>query len=203
MSQASLAAIGSFEVVLLALTFLVPVAALVGTLLYVRWKRRRRQQLSGNEPTSGELTAPQEVRMNLGCILWMTLTGGALSIVTSFARLPSLSGWGWLLLGCALVTVTIGIWTAKEWARLAAGIIASLELCRLVYNLTRVSVEGRSVAEIFVIGLATLVFGGLMAIIAWYSFRPSTRIRFAEAREAIERGRAEDRRPFVLWRRTP
>jgi hypothetical protein len=136
----------------------------------------------------GQYKAHYEVRQNLGCLLWITGFGGIGAIVSGVSAMPELTGWLQLMLGVDLVAVAVGIWLAKEWARWAAGIIATLyAVLQLIGVIIKFSKTGDPTR------LLGLLMVGLMAILAWYCFKPSTRAEFTAARESIARGRSPSR----------
>ncbi len=121
----------------------------------------------------------------MGCILMITWIWGLGSISGAFELLPSLQGWALLILGFALIAIAIGIWRARDWARLGAGLIASVYCLggtgKIIYEVTRDHRLG---------SLAGIPAVAVMGLIAWGSFQPTTKRSFADAREAIARARA-------------
>ena len=130
----------------------------------------------------GKESALREIRLNL-IILLFCGPGGVLSIVRGLFALPAKSAWIEIGSGIAMVVLAAGIWNAKEWARWVGGLLTSaLALVCLV------RIVGALRASDNLLPLAgVLVAAGLMGILAWYLFLPSTRRRFAEAREQLAR----------------
>ena len=89
----------------------------------------------------GKYTAHLDVRQNMGCILMITWIWGLGSLFGALEILPSLQGWGLLVLGITLIGVAVGIWRAKEWARWGAGLIASIYclggIGQIIYEITK------------------------------------------------------------------
>jgi len=134
---------------------------------------------------AGKYTTHHEIRQNLGCILMVIAAWGLASLSGGLKLLPSLQGWALLLLGLALIAVGVGIWSAKEWSRWAAGLIASG--C-VLWGLGEILYYARTDHDVG--PLAVLPAIAVFALIAWYSFRPATKEQFRKAREAIARARA-------------
>ena len=137
---------------------------------------------------AGKYTAQHEIRQNLGCLLWITAFGGLGTAINGLRDLPEMHGWVQLVVGLDLIAVAVGMWYAKEWARWAGGIVASLYGSLLLVKVIRkAAIGGEPAALLGLVGVA------LMGLLAWYSFRPATRKSFADAREAIARSRAQAR----------
>lgn len=136
---------------------------------------------------TGKYTAHHDVRLNLGCILWITFFGGIGAIVIGVSTLPTMLAWVQIVLGIDLIAVGVGIWYAKEWARWAAGIIAAL------FSLSKLVGVVAEVVSANLAGFFGLIGVGFYGLLAWYAFLPSTRKRFADAREMIARSRAPAR----------
>jgi hypothetical protein len=131
-------------------------------------------------------TSHLDIRQNLGCISLITWTWGFGSLVGAFEFLPSIRGWGMLMLGIALISIAVAIWRAKEWGRLAAAFIASVG-CAVVLGMVSIeAIKDRSFPSLFDLSQAAV-----LGLAAWGSFQPSTKRQFAAAREAIARTKAE------------
>ena len=130
--------------------------------------------------------AHHDIRRNLGCILWISFFSGIAAVIQGLRSAPAMQSWMLFVVGFDLIAVAVGLWYAKEWARWAAGLVASAYfLGGLVNVIVAVAVKGDTA------GLLGLFTTGLMGLLAWYSFLPSTRRSFAEAREMIARSRSK------------
>jgi hypothetical protein len=132
--------------------------------------------------------AHRELRRKDFIVLWIAAAGPmSLSwlVVAHFAEDPG----RWLLVfGFVATIVTLGLWNAREWARLASGLAAS------VYGLLNVWGAFGSAGRGWILGtLNGLGVAGCMGLFAWYALRPSMRRRFVAARDSIARARAVPR----------
>jgi len=129
-------------------------------------------------------SAHREVRQMLAWLLLLTGIWALGCLVASVFAIPAAEGWILLAAGIVLASITLGIWYAKEWARLAAaGISFGWAVCLLSILIRDVS--GAKFASLT--GLVPIAYLGFLA---WYSSRAATKRLFAEAREAITRARA-------------
>lgn len=115
----------------------------------------------------------------------VTWIWGLGSIFEALEGLASLQGWAMLILGLSLIVVAVGIWRAREWARLAIGVLASLYCLWSLGALVHDFMSDRGIES-----LGELAWPILFAVLAWGSFRSSTQKSFANARESIARARA-------------
>ena len=137
-----------------------------------------------NEVVESRYTAHLDVRTILGGILWVTGFLGVAMLVSGLSLMPSSIGWGELVAGVALLCAFVGLWRAREWARWAAGFIAIAYVIWFVASLFFEGLGSRWTNAVFALpGL------GWMSFMIWYSFRPATKRRFAQAREAIARAK--------------
>jgi len=134
---------------------------------------------------TGKFAAHHDVRQDLGCSLLFTEIWSLGSIFEALEGLPSLQGWAMLILGLSLIVVAVGIWRATEWARLAIGALASLFCLWSLGTLVHDFMSDRGIES-----LGELLGPSLMGLLAWGSFRSSTRKSFADARESSARARA-------------
>ena len=116
--------------------------------------------------------------------MWITAFGGLGGIAYGVRELPTLAGWIWLVLGIDLLVVTLGLWYAKEWARIACCAIVWLHALAALWGVGRHAVERKWLESVF-----GLVWVALYGVLAWYLMQRSTREQFAVARAAIRRAR--------------
>jgi hypothetical protein len=117
----------------------------------------------------------------------------------SWSAHTRVGGVPWFEIGAAVISISVGVgvWYAREWARWACGVLGVLMVARYLAVLAPFkSILGvlRSGADglfVGVIGIILLILTTLLwAVIAFYCFRRSTRARFSEAREERVRARA-------------
>ena len=136
-------------------------------------------------PMSELYPAHRELRRNDCILLWIAAVGPMCPswfVIAYFGQNPTL----WLLVfGFVATIVTVGLWYAREWARLASGSVASVYGLLNVWGAFGPASKGWILETFEVLGVA-----GFMGFFAWYAFRLSTKRRFAAARESIARARA-------------
>lgn len=138
--------------------------------------------------TSELHAAHRELRRKDFLVLWISAVGPlCLSwlVIAYFAVYPM----RWLLvLGLVAAIVTLGLWYAREWARLAAGSVASAYGLTNVWGACGLASHGWILQTLGPLGVATF-----MGLLAWHAFRPSMKRQFAAARESIAHARAVSR----------
>src|SRR6266850_3895812 len=129
--------------------------------------------------------AHRELRRNEVIVIWIAAVGPMCPswfVLAYFGQYPTL----WLLIfGFVATIVTLGLWYARDWARLASGSVASVYGLIYVWGAFGPASHGWIYETYEILGVASF-----MGFLAWYAFRPSMKRRFAAARESIARARA-------------
>ena len=136
-------------------------------------------------PRRDPYPAHLDLRRNHVVILWMG-SAGPLGYYGMIFSLITHEPMLWLsIAGSAVVVLSIGLWYAREWARVASGLIAaacSVWTIRVAYELATTNWINEAQAQ--------LSIAGGLGFIAWYGLRPSMKRRFAAARESMARFRS-------------
>src|SRR5260221_484524 len=124
-------------------------------------------------------------RNNIAMLLLLFCVGFAREGFRTESVVESGVHWFPALCSFSLLSISIGVWFAREWARWACGVVGLLFLAGYALAVSPTeqnldlfrSIPGR-------IGFITvLLFAGLWTAIGIYCLRPSTRAHFAAARE--------------------
>ena len=124
--------------------------------------------------------ARQRIRSQMRFPLWLTLLVGVALLIAGALRDEDFHAWLMWMSGAALIALSIGMWCAFDWARLAYGILGAVVCGIFVVEL---ALRGRVLDLEAILKLFQVLFWGWIAV---YAFLPSTRRLFAQAKRAPE-----------------
>jgi hypothetical protein len=134
---------------------------------------------------AGDALARQEIRLARAQIrnemrfpLWLTLIVGLGLVVSGALQASDLDSWLMWMSGAALIALSLGMWFAFDWARVAYGILGAV-ICAVF--LVEFAVRRPPISLDAIIKGFQVLFWGWIAL---YAFLPSTRRLFAKAKGA-------------------
>jgi len=131
-------------------------------------------------------------RRDIALVLLIAAAGSIWSWFHPSSVLPSSPSWLGISFTVVLITLSAGMWRAREWARWGCGIMSILGSARLLLMflplVLKTDVRGTSSGTTALI--MVLFFSLFWAAVAFYCLRPTTGKLFAQIREARARARA-------------